>query len=244
MRLRFRSVYPISCSEPVTFQPECEYDLESRMNRSFSIRPDKPIEVEGLIVVCGGNGAEQPLGSPVKDSMAGKIGPADEALSCVIYAPASMVTVGEMTGMAESLAETSKNGPEPSGFRSAPPEEWDFAFQISCSVAYPDSIRVSLYLAMDAIRKFRRISMGQILLLPTTRTFDVGLSLVLSDHWCLLYVPPMWSLRNLDVIMILMLTPGQMMIYEGRKKSSNTERDPNGTRNRPVIGDQPNSRIH
>jgi hypothetical protein len=45
------------------------------------------------------------LGSPVKDSMAGKIGPADEALSCVIYAPASMVTVGEMTGMAESLAE-------------------------------------------------------------------------------------------------------------------------------------------
>ena len=32
-----------------------------------------------------------------------------------------------------------------------------------------------------------------------------------------------WSLRNLDVMMLLLLTPGLMMIYEGRKKASEAD---------------------
>lgn len=45
------------------------------------------LELEHLILVCGGKNADEPMGSPIKDSMAGKIGPGNENLACFLYVP-------------------------------------------------------------------------------------------------------------------------------------------------------------
>lgn len=63
------------------------------------------LEVEGLIVACGGEQADIPLGSPVKDSMAGKIEASDRDLICLIYAPADAVSEEAMREMSEELGK-------------------------------------------------------------------------------------------------------------------------------------------
>ncbi|MBM3964700.1 MAG: hypothetical protein FJ308_06480 [Planctomycetes bacterium] len=45
------------------------------------------LDLGGLITVCGGPGAVEPLGSPVKDSMAGKITETVSEIVCILYGP-------------------------------------------------------------------------------------------------------------------------------------------------------------
>jgi hypothetical protein len=48
------------------------------------------LQVEDLVVVCDASQSEQrPVGSPVKDSLAGKIEASDTSLIAIIYAPSS-----------------------------------------------------------------------------------------------------------------------------------------------------------
>lgn len=45
------------------------------------------LDLEGLITACGGPDSIEPLGSPVKDSMAGKITETVNEIVCILYCP-------------------------------------------------------------------------------------------------------------------------------------------------------------
>jgi DNA/RNA-binding domain of Phe-tRNA-synthetase-like protein len=49
------------------------------------------LDLENLIVVCGGSDEQKPLGTPVKDSMAGKIDKTVSRIVCILYAPRDSV---------------------------------------------------------------------------------------------------------------------------------------------------------
>ena len=61
------------------------------------------LELENLVVVCGGENEEKPLGSPVKDSMAGKIHETVSRIVCILYAPRDGVTDDALQGWAQEL---------------------------------------------------------------------------------------------------------------------------------------------
>ncbi len=61
------------------------------------------LELENLVVVCGGGNEEKPLGSPVKDSMAGKIHETVSRIVCILYAPRDGVTDDALQGWAQEL---------------------------------------------------------------------------------------------------------------------------------------------
>ena len=61
------------------------------------------LELENLVVVCGGEDEEKPLGSPVKDSMAGKIHETVSRIVCILYAPRDGVTDDALQGWAQEL---------------------------------------------------------------------------------------------------------------------------------------------
>ncbi|MEY2612744.1 MAG: hypothetical protein RL069_1556 [Planctomycetota bacterium] len=61
------------------------------------------LELENLVVVCGGENGEKPLGSPVKDSMAGKIHETVSRIVCILYAPRDGVTEDTLQGWAQEL---------------------------------------------------------------------------------------------------------------------------------------------
>jgi DNA/RNA-binding domain of Phe-tRNA-synthetase-like protein len=61
------------------------------------------LELENLVVVCGGENGEKPLGSPVKDSMAGKIHETVSRIVCILYAPRDGVTDDALQGWAQEL---------------------------------------------------------------------------------------------------------------------------------------------
>jgi DNA/RNA-binding domain of Phe-tRNA-synthetase-like protein len=50
------------------------------------------LDLENLIVVCGGSDEQKPLGTPVKDSMAGKIDETVSRIVCILYAPQESVS--------------------------------------------------------------------------------------------------------------------------------------------------------
>ena len=49
------------------------------------------LDLENLIVVCSGSDEQKPLGTPVKDSMAGKIDETVSRIVCILYAPRDSV---------------------------------------------------------------------------------------------------------------------------------------------------------
>lgn len=61
------------------------------------------LELENLVVVCGGENGGKPLGSPVKDSMAGKIHETVSRIVCILYAPRDGVTEDVLQGWAQEL---------------------------------------------------------------------------------------------------------------------------------------------
>jgi DNA/RNA-binding domain of Phe-tRNA-synthetase-like protein len=64
------------------------------------------LEIENLIVVCGGVNEEKPLGSPVKDSMAGKIDKTVSKIVCILYAPQDSVSENLLEHWAETLRQS------------------------------------------------------------------------------------------------------------------------------------------
>lgn len=64
------------------------------------------LDLENLIVACGGSDADEPLGSPVKDSMAGKISTTVSSIVCILYAPVNDVS---STQLADWSAELQRN---------------------------------------------------------------------------------------------------------------------------------------
>jgi DNA/RNA-binding domain of Phe-tRNA-synthetase-like protein len=68
-------------------------------------RSGQELDLAGLICVCaeGGQGSV-PLGTPIKDSMAGKITPDDRDVMAVIFAPRSTTSADELSGWCENLA--------------------------------------------------------------------------------------------------------------------------------------------
>ena len=63
------------------------------------------LSLENLIVICGGSDGQTPLGSPVKDSMAGKITKDHLDAVSILYGPKSNVSMGEMLRIAQEFAE-------------------------------------------------------------------------------------------------------------------------------------------
>jgi DNA/RNA-binding domain of Phe-tRNA-synthetase-like protein len=64
------------------------------------------LELENLIVVCGGENEEKPLGSPVKDSMAGKIDKTVSKIVCILYAPKESMAQEFLEPWAQMLHES------------------------------------------------------------------------------------------------------------------------------------------
>jgi len=62
------------------------------------------IDLKGLICVCRGDSSGEPLGTPVKDSMRGKIGGETRAVVGVIYAPRQAVGEAELMRLAAEFA--------------------------------------------------------------------------------------------------------------------------------------------
>jgi DNA/RNA-binding domain of Phe-tRNA-synthetase-like protein len=68
-------------------------------------RSGQELELEGLICVCAAQGNESmPLGTPIKDSMAGKVTEADTDIVTLVYAPSGSVTNDEIVRWCEELA--------------------------------------------------------------------------------------------------------------------------------------------
>jgi len=62
------------------------------------------LDVRGLLCLCAVEGeSSRPVGSPVKDSMAGKVDQQDRNLLACIYAPASVVSAAELEGYCRQL---------------------------------------------------------------------------------------------------------------------------------------------
>ena len=62
------------------------------------------LDLRSLPVICGGVDSNEPLGSPIKDSMAGKIDSEDQNLLGIIYSPHQLVALSELAQIAEELA--------------------------------------------------------------------------------------------------------------------------------------------
>jgi DNA/RNA-binding domain of Phe-tRNA-synthetase-like protein len=74
-------------------------------------RSGQALDIEGLLCVCNGDGPDSvPLGTPVKDSMAGKVTDSDRDVWGVIYAPAREVDAGELEQWCLRLAEGFRDG--------------------------------------------------------------------------------------------------------------------------------------
>lgn len=68
-------------------------------------RAGQELELEGLLCLCSGHGPDSiPLGTPVKDSMTGKIDEQDHALLACIYAPSAAVATEELQRWCDELA--------------------------------------------------------------------------------------------------------------------------------------------
>lgn len=81
-----------------------------RSGESFVFnRAGQQLQLAGLLCICamdemGEAGHDVPLGSPVKDSLAGKITDENQDVAAVIYAPLSAVEPAELHSYAQELA--------------------------------------------------------------------------------------------------------------------------------------------
>lgn len=78
---------PISMLDREAFKDRLVIRLGKPNERYVFNSVGQELELENLIVVCGGENEEKPLGSPVKDSMAGKIDKTVSKIVCILYAP-------------------------------------------------------------------------------------------------------------------------------------------------------------
>jgi DNA/RNA-binding domain of Phe-tRNA-synthetase-like protein len=69
-------------------------------------RAGQELDLAGLICVCAVQGSDSaPLGTPIKDSMAGKISENDRNVVAILYAPQQAVSEDELSGWCAELGE-------------------------------------------------------------------------------------------------------------------------------------------
>lgn len=79
-------------------------------------RSGQELELEGLICICGTN--DQPLGTPIKDSMLGKVSETDRDVVAVLYAPEEAVATDELLDWCRQLESAIQQGCSPAGTQS------------------------------------------------------------------------------------------------------------------------------
>lgn len=68
-------------------------------------RAGQALDLHGLLCVCGGLSADQPLGSPVKDSMEGKVDDPSQDMIAFLYGPSKYFQQSELDDMAQELSD-------------------------------------------------------------------------------------------------------------------------------------------
>ena len=69
-------------------------------------RAGQELELEGLICFCAGSSADSvPLGTPVKDSVLGKVTTADHDIVICIYAPRDAVPASELAKLSDDFGK-------------------------------------------------------------------------------------------------------------------------------------------
>lgn len=104
--LSLRIGLPISMLTRDRFENALKLRLGRPEERYVFNASGQTLELENLIVACGGPDADEPLGSPVKDSMAGKISATVRSIVCILYAPVNDVSA---TQLADWSAELQRN---------------------------------------------------------------------------------------------------------------------------------------
>ncbi len=66
------------------------------------------IDLENLVVLCGGPDLTEPLGTPIKDSMVGKLTKEDSSALSVLYGPRQTIKDEEMMRVTKDFAENLK----------------------------------------------------------------------------------------------------------------------------------------
>jgi DNA/RNA-binding domain of Phe-tRNA-synthetase-like protein len=97
---------PISMLDRQAFGDRMQIRLGKPGERYVFNSVGQELELEDLIVVCGGQNEEKPLGSPVKDSMAGKIDETVSKIVCILYAPQEAVSELLLNQWTESLRQS------------------------------------------------------------------------------------------------------------------------------------------
>lgn len=103
------NVFSVGCGLPISLLRADRFpgDVKVRLGQSGESyvfnRAGQSIELNGLACVCGGAQGDDPLGSPIKDSMAGKIDESTRRMLVVVYAPRSHVIQSIADEYAEQL---------------------------------------------------------------------------------------------------------------------------------------------
>ncbi len=93
---------PISLISLTRGGPQLELRY-GRPGESYTFnRAGQDLDLAGLICVCGA-GSDTPLGTPVKDSLLGKVADGDERVVACIYAPRAAVNADELREWADRL---------------------------------------------------------------------------------------------------------------------------------------------
>ncbi|MFZ4469770.1 MAG: phenylalanine--tRNA ligase beta subunit-related protein [Pirellula sp.] len=87
-----RSGIPISMLDRAAFSDRMLIRLGKPGESYVFNSVGQELDLENLIVVCGGSDEQKPLGTPVKDSMAGKIDETVSRIVCILYAPQESVS--------------------------------------------------------------------------------------------------------------------------------------------------------
>ena len=101
-----RAGVPISMLDRDAFKERLAIRLGKPNERYIFNSVGQELELENLIVVCGGENEEKPLGSPVKDSMAGKIDKTVSKIVCILYAPKESMAQELLEPWAQMLHES------------------------------------------------------------------------------------------------------------------------------------------
>lgn len=104
--ISLRAGLPISMLDRDAFAQRMLIRLGKAGERYVFNSVGQELELENLIVVCGGEIEEKPLGSPVKDSMAGKIDQTVSKIVCILYAPRENVPENLLNQWAETLQQS------------------------------------------------------------------------------------------------------------------------------------------
>jgi DNA/RNA-binding domain of Phe-tRNA-synthetase-like protein len=100
-----RSGLPISLLASERIGPRSHVRYGRASERFVFNRAGQELDLEGLVCVCSDDGASsQPLGTPIKDSMLGKVTETDHQVMAVIYSPPAAVANDELLGWMEQLA--------------------------------------------------------------------------------------------------------------------------------------------